>query len=167
MRLPGGVLILFASCAFHVVVPHVAWAQTQHAHDDVGMNARGDRVMGFDHAKTTHHYKLTKTGGVIQVQANNADDAVSRDHIRMHLAYISKAFAAGDFQDPMDVHAELPPGVPVIKKRKDKIAYRYEEIERGARVVIETQDPKALEAVHEYLAYQVREHKTGDSTKVE
>jgi hypothetical protein len=84
----------------------------------------------------------------------------------MHLQHISKSFAAGDFKDPMDVHAEQPPGVPVMEKLKNKITYRYEAIDRGGRVLIQTKDSNALEAVHEYLQYQIREHKTGDSTEV-
>jgi hypothetical protein len=122
--------------------------------------------MGFDHDKTTHHFELTKTGGVIQVRANDAADSASRDHIRMHLQHISKSFAAGDFKDPMDVHAEEPPGVPVMKKMRSDISYRYKSIDRGGRVVIQTQDAEALEAVHEYLKYQIREHKTDDSIDV-
>jgi hypothetical protein len=135
-------------------------------HDDSAMNSRGDHVMGFDHDKTTHHFTLTKSGGTIQVTANDSSDSASRDHIRMHLQHISKAFADGDFTDPHEVHAEDPPGVPVMKDRKDKMGYRFESITNGCRVVVTTEDAKALEAVHEYLRYQIREHKTGDSTTV-
>jgi hypothetical protein len=135
-------------------------------HDDSPVNSRGDHVMGFDHDKTTHHFVLTKTGGIIQVTANDSSDSASRDHIRMHLQHISKAFSGGDFTDPHEVHAEDPPGVPVMKERKDKISYRFESIANGGRVVVTTEDEKALEAVHEYLRYQIREHKTGDSTAV-
>jgi hypothetical protein len=84
----------------------------------------------------------------------------------VHLQHISKSFAAGDFKDPMDVHAEEPPGVPVMKKLKSNITYRCESIDRGGRVLIQTKDSDALEAIHEYLQYQIREHKTGDSTQV-
>ena len=131
-------------------------------HDNKAMNSRGDQVMGFDQDKTTHHFTLTKTGGVIQVQANDSSDTASRDHIRMHLQHISKAFAEGDFTDPHEVHAEVPAGVPMMKDRKDKISYRFESIANGGRVLITTDDPKALKAIHEYPRYQVREHKTGD-----
>jgi hypothetical protein len=135
-------------------------------HDDSAMNSRGDHVMGFDHDKTTHHFVLTKMGGIIQVTANDSSDSASRDHIKMHLQHISKAFSGGDFTDPHEVHAEDPPGVPVMKERKDQISYRFESIANGGRVVVTTEDAKALEAVHEYLRYQIREHKTGDSTAV-
>jgi hypothetical protein len=135
-------------------------------HDDHAMNRRGDHVMGFDHDKTTHHFTLTRSGGVIQVQANSETDTASRDHIRMHLQHIAKAFTAGDFTDPHDVHAEIPPGVPAMKEREDKITYSYESTANGGKVVIRTDDAEALAAVHSYLQYQIREHKTGDSTDV-
>jgi hypothetical protein len=154
--------------AIYVVLlslPHATPASPQH--DDAALNNRGDHVMGFGHDKTTHHFELTKTGGIIQVRANDSSDSESRDHIRMHLQHISKSFAAGDFKDPMDVHAEEPPGVPVMKKLKSNITYRYEAIDRGGRVLIQTKDSDALAAVHEYLQYQSREHKTGDSTEVQ
>jgi len=127
------------------------------------MEGRGDHVMGFDHDKTTHHFTLTKTGGIIQVTTNDSSDSASRDHIRMHLQHISKAFSAGDFTDPHEVHAEDPPGFPVMKERKDKISYQFESIARGGRVVITTEDAIGVAAVHEYLRYQIREHKTGDA----
>ena len=95
------------------LVPATVWS---YQHSDAVLNNRGDHVMGFSHDKTTHHFTLTKSGGIIQVRANDANDVASRDHIRMHLQHISKSFAAGDFEDPMEVHAEMPPGVPVITR---------------------------------------------------
>jgi hypothetical protein len=154
----------FAICVVPLSLSRTTLSSPQH--DDAALNRRGDHVMGFSHEKTTHHFGLTMTGGVIQVQANNAADSESRDHIRMHLQHISKSFAAGDFENPMDVHAEVPPGVPAMKVLKSKITYRYESVERGGRVVIQTKDSDALGAIHEYLRYQIREHKTADSTEV-
>jgi hypothetical protein len=150
------------AAAIFLLASAAAAAAVQQQHDSTATNDRGAHVMGFDQSKTTHHFTLTKTGGIIQVQANDPSDAASRDHIRMHLEHISKTFAQGDFTDPHEVHAETPPGVPEMKSRKDKISYQYESIAKGAKVIITTQDPKALEAVHDYLRYQIREHKTGD-----
>jgi hypothetical protein len=136
-------------------------------HDDSAMNRRGDHVMGFEQQKTTHHFVLTKSGGIIQVTAKDASDIASRDHIRMHLQHISKAFAEGDFADPHEVHAEDPPGVATMKKEKDKISYNFRSTDAGGKVIIHTDDSTALEAVHEYLRYQIREHKTGDPVTVQ
>jgi hypothetical protein len=34
------------------------------------MNRGGDKHMGFDHLKTTHHFLLANDGGSIQFEAN-------------------------------------------------------------------------------------------------
>jgi hypothetical protein len=139
-----------------------------HGHDDhaKGVNERGDRVMGFDHEKTTHHFLLYADGGAIEVTANSADDAESRDQIRKHLGHIAKMFAEGNFKAPMLIHDRVPPGVPVMERLKAEIEYRYEETARGARVSVRTANAEALRAVHEFLRFQIEDHRTGDSTEV-
>lgn len=135
-----------------------------HRHE--AMEHRGDDGMGFSQAKTTHHFLLKPEGGVIAVSANDAADSESRDQIRTHLAHIASAFGEGNFDIPMFVHDETPPGVPVMIARRDRIQYRFEPRENGGQVVITTRDPEALSAVHEFLRFQIREHATGDPTTV-
>jgi hypothetical protein len=132
-------------------------------HADV--NQRGDHVMGFSHEKTTHHFLLTKDGGVIQVDANDPKDTESRDQIRMHLSHIAGMFAAGDFQAPMLIHDTVPPGVPTLQRLKSEVTYRFEKSDRGGRVRIATQNAEALLAVHDFLKFQIEDHKTGDPMK--
>ena len=130
------------------------------------LNQRGDEGMGFSQEKTTHHFLLRADGGVIQVSANSADDKTSVDQIRQHLQHISSAFQAGDFNIPMFVHDQTPPGVPVMQELKGAISYRFEQSEGGAQVVISTADKRALEAIHEFLRFQIREHRTGDPLEI-
>ena len=158
-------IILCAGMAF------IARAQEPQkpSHDMKGMDAmdkRGNEVMGFDQMKTTHHFRLTSDGGVIQVEANDVNDTTSRDEIRMHLTHIAKMFADGDFKAPMLIHAQTPPGVPLMKSLKAEIDYKFAETERGGSVVIRTNNRKALQAVHKFLRFQIKEHKTGDSLEV-
>lgn len=131
-----------------------------------GVNRRGDQVMGFSHQKTDHHFLLFADGGEINVAANDPGDSASRDMIRMHLQQITGEFAAGDFTDPMLIHATVPPGAPVMKRLRARIDYRYAETPRGAQVRIVTRDREALDAVHEFLRFQIADHHTGDSTQV-
>lgn len=126
------------------------------------MKKRGDQAMGFDQDKATHHFRLTATGGAIEVGANDAADAATRDEIRAHLKMIAAQFADGVFDKPEETHAEVPPGVTTMRARKASIAYVYEEMPRGGRVRITTSDPAALAAVHDFLRYQIKEHATGD-----
>jgi hypothetical protein len=138
----------------------------KHAHDMGGMNERGDQGMGFSQEKTTHHFYLTKTGGIIQVESNNQEDTVSRDQIREHLGHIAMMFAEGDFDIPMFVHDQVPPGVPEMKQLKAALSYKYEETERGGRVIILSDNPQAVSAVQSFLRFQIREHMTGDPLEV-
>src|SRR5262245_26345825 len=148
------------------VVCAVAQHQSHDGHLD-GVNRRGDAAMGFSHAKTTHHFLLKPDGGVIQVEANDSTDNTSRDQIRMHLKHIAKKFSEGDFAAPMFIHAQTPPGVSEMKRLKIEIEYKFEELERGGRVRISTSDSEALKAIHDFLRFQIKDHKTGDSGKVE
>jgi hypothetical protein len=130
------------------------------------VNARGEKAMGFSQTETTHHFILNADGGVIQVEANDPNDARSREQIRQHLAHIARAFAAGDFDTPMLVHGRVPPGVPVMSRLKSEISYVYEETERGARVRIKTRNAEALAAVQDFLRFQITDHQTGDPLEV-
>jgi hypothetical protein len=143
-----------------------AAAQQSHSHADA-VDRRGDHAMGFDHEKTAHHFLLKSDGGIIRVEANDASDDASRDSIRMHLSHVAKAFAAGDFDLPMFIHDRVPPGVPVMKRKKAQIAYQYREIPAGAEVVITSADRKAVAAIHDFLRFQIEDHRTGDSTTVQ
>ena len=136
-------------------------AQTRHAHED--MEARGNQGMGFAQDKTTHHFLLHKDGGAIQVTANSGDDKASIEHVRMHLGYIRRAFQSGDFNIPGFVHDQTPPGVSAMIKFKDQILYRYEEMEKGGRVIISSNNPEAVQAIQDFLRFQITEHKTGDA----
>ena len=143
-----------------------AASQEMKGMDMDGMNKRGNKVMGFDQMKTTHHFRLTNDGGAIEVEANDINDTASRDEIRMHLSHIARMFAEGNFKAPMLIHDRTPPGVPVMKELKAEIAYKFEETERGARVLIKTKNPKALRAIYDFLRFQIKEHNTGDSLEV-
>jgi hypothetical protein len=159
MKTTSLALILAFLCATLIVS-----AQQQTKHEE--MNKRGDHVMGFDHMKTTHHFRLLRDGGEIEVAANSADDAESRDQIRMHLGHIAKMFAAGDFNAPMLIHEQTPPGVPAMKRLKSEIEYEFEQTERGGKVHITTKNSEALKAIYAFLRFQITEHQTGDPLEV-
>jgi len=153
------VSLILATAALMIV-----YAQDPKA--DEQMNKRGDHVMGFDHTRTTHHFLLQESGGSIEVTANSSDDVESSKQIRMHLKHIAMMFAEGNFKAPMLIHDQTPPGVPVMQELKDEIKYNFEEIDRGAAVRISTKNPTALKAIHDFLRFQIKEHKTGDSLEL-
>jgi hypothetical protein len=158
--------------AILICVPACSYAQgssdqTQQDHSMEDVNRHGDTAMGFSHLKTTHHFVLSTSGGSIEVKANDANDTDSRDHIRMHLQHVAMAFKDGDFSAPEITHSRVPPGVPTMKRLKADIQYKYEGTPAGGRVVISTRNPQALQAVHEFLAFQIDDHQTGDPKTVQ
>ncbi|MEO7971316.1 MAG: hypothetical protein ABI698_08455 [bacterium] len=152
---------------FLVQTNHAQKTEPQKTQHDMEMHERGDKVMGFDHLKTTHHFLLAKDGGVIKVEANEGNDKESRDQIRKHLGHIAKMFSEGNFSAPMLVHSENPPGTAVMKNLKAEIKYNFSETERGALIRISTNNPEARQAVYEFLRYQIREHETGDPLELQ
>lgn len=125
-----------------------------------------EHTMGFSQTETVHHFRLTRTGGVIQVETKKPEEAQVRDEVRAHLAHIAHAFADGDFSDPMAVHGQTPPGVPVLQQLKSEISYQYEDLPQGGEVLIQTKNAPALRAIHRFLRFQIMEHQTGDSGKI-
>ena len=134
-------------------------------HDAV--TSRGDHAMGFSHETTTHHFRLYKSGGAIDVSANDPKDSATRDQIRMHLSHIAKRFASGDFNVPMFIHDTTPPGALVMAKLRGQIRYLYSDTPGGAKIQISTANPEALQAIHGFLRFQISDHQTGDATEVQ
>jgi hypothetical protein len=67
----------------------------------------------------------------------------------------------------MFIHDTLPPGVSVMESKRSAISYTFEPTSSGGRVHIATADKDALEAIHQFLAFQIDDHRTGDSKTVE
>jgi hypothetical protein len=138
-------------------------AQDPHA----GMHARGAAVMGFDQNRTAHHFYLFEEGGAIEIAVKDASDTANRDAIRAHLPHIAARFGAGSFEAPAAIHGTKDvPGAATLARLKDKLAYQYSETPNGGRVDVTSADPVAVAAVHEFLKYQIAEHKTGDAKTV-
>lgn len=139
----------------------VSAAPSQHGQHATG-HKHGDAAMGFDVKKTVHHFLLSEKGGSIEVSVKDPADRELRDQVQTHLRHIATQFGEGDFATPLAVHGENPAGVPALKQLAAEITYTFEPSDLGGRVTIATQSPKALAAVHDFLRYQIREHKTGD-----
>jgi len=152
---------LYAQESQHAMPPGVSHEEHQRQ-----MQKRGAAAMGFDQDTTVHRFLLSSDGGAIEVRAKDPADTATCEQIRRHLHEIAGAFADGDFSKPFITHAEMPPGVAVMQQRKAAIRYAFEELPSGGRVRITTHDATAQQAIHEFLRYQIREHGTGDPTKV-
>jgi hypothetical protein len=139
---------------------------SEHQHH-ADIDRRGDEVMGFDHTRTTHHFYLKPDGGIIQVTANSSTDSESKEKIRTHLQEISTLFKKGDFSPAKQIHDREPSGASLMTQLKDTIDYSYEEVSDGARIVIHSKNEEAQNAIHEFLKFQIQDHRTGDPLNVQ
>ena len=156
MRMPT--LLALAALA---AAPPAALSQSVH-HDSAfkALQNRGARVMGVDQYTSTHRFEALADGGRIELQRAVHDSAGVRT-IREHLQTIVRQFAAGDFSASATVHAREVPGAAEMRARGAAIRYEFRPLPRGGEVRITTRDPVALRAVHEFLAFQRGDHRTG------
>jgi hypothetical protein len=125
------------------------------------LQKRGETAMGVNQYTSQHLFESLPTGGRIVLQRKEAD-SVGEAAIRAHMRTISNAFTSGDFAVPGFVHATSEvPGTAVMKQLKAEITYTPRDLPGGAEVVIATKNPKAVSAIHDFLAFQRMDHRTG------
>jgi len=149
-------LILAAAlqnCPMHA--QHVADGTAKHGEE---VDHRHD-TFGMEHTASTHAFPILADGGAIELRANRAEDKETVAMIRTHLQKIVDQFRGGDFSTPAFVHGYPPGGVDEMTRLRDKIVYRYESLPTGGRIRITTKNAEALAAVHEFLRFQVTEHR--------
>jgi hypothetical protein len=159
-----------ASCPMHA--QHMAAAEAAAARAD-GSAEHGRHVdsrhdtFGMSHTKSTHSFRLFADGGAIELRASNGADEATIAAIRAHLEEIAPRFSTGDFSTPQFVHGYTPDGVAQLARLHDDITWRYQQLDGGGRIRITTSSAEALAAVHAFLRFQVIEHRTANTGKVE
>jgi hypothetical protein len=131
------------------------------------MLARGGHAMGFDQLATSHHFRLARTGGAIEVHVNDAENTNLKAAVAGHLRTIAMQFSQGDFSTPLQVHGETPAGVEALKRLSGDVTYAFEPGDLGGRVRLIGKSEEAVAAIHEFLRYQIREHRTGDPLTID
>jgi hypothetical protein len=137
-------------------------AEPQHQAD---IEKHGDEGMGFAQGSTMHHFHLSPDGGAIEVTVLDSTDTQNLQAIRSHLTHIVTMFSNGDFSIPMFVHSQVPPGITEMKERRAEISYSVTELPNGAAIRIKTDNHDALNAIHDFLRFQIQDHGTGDKTE--
>jgi hypothetical protein len=124
------------------------------------MQARGAQTMGVDQPTSTHRFESLPDGGRITL-VRNMPDSVGTARIRVHLHDMQRAFGVGDYSMPMFIHMKTVPGASVMAERHTLITYTETDLPTGGELRITTTDSAALDAVHQFLAFQRREHHAG------
>jgi hypothetical protein len=130
------------------------------------VDSRHDSMV-MSHDTTRHSFRLFADGGAIELRAIDPQNAATIASVRAHLHEIASEFTKKDFTTPTFVHGYTPDGVKQMERLHASINYRYEDVDSGARIRMTTSDPEALDAIHDFLRFQVIEHRTSNTGKVE
>lgn len=122
-----------------------------------GVQRRGAVVMGVNQYTSRHVFQPLPDGGRIELQ-RGVDDSAGIAQIRRHMALIARQFAAGDFHLPGVVHDREVPGTRVMAERRAAISYSVESLPRGGAVRVQSGDSVAVQAIHDFLAFQRQDH---------
>ncbi len=138
-----------------------AYAQQDQA---AGVSKRAEMTGVSEHA--IHHFQLLKDGGTVTAEVKDPKDTAGRNQLRLHMAHMARTYAEGYFRGPEFIHAQTIPGVVEMKELKDEIRYQYQDTDSGGRITIVSHNEKAIAAVHDFLRFEIKNHRTGDSTEV-
>ena len=157
-----------------VVLALMAYGQTasaQHAaHDSTparkdsafhAMQRRGQSVMGVDQYTSAHKFEDLSDGGRIELQ-REVDDTAGVNQIRKHFMEIAESIRRGDFRAPGLVHATTVPGVAVMMAKRNALRVVIRNLPRGGELRLSSDDPEVVQAIHDFLAFQRTEHRTGE-----
>jgi hypothetical protein len=123
------------------------------------VQARGHAAMGVDQYTSFHRFESLPDGGRISLQRDPSDSA-GVAQIRSHLRGIAAAFAGGDFALPGLVHDREVPGTAVMAARRSRISYVADTLPGGGQLRLQTSDPSAIAAIHQFLAFQRQDHRS-------
>lgn len=167
--------VLMAACFIPAmpaatIVPWVTVQGTQPAvdqdHHMAAVKRNGAEAMGFNQDKTAHHFRLLKSGGMVEVRAKDPSDRATIQAIQHHLKMQRQSFAQGNFDAPQHTHGQVPPGVPTMQELKSQIQYQFRQTAQGGQLRIWSANAKAIEAIHDFLRFQIQDHRTGDRMTV-
>lgn len=123
------------------------------------MDHRHGAVVGVDPSSLTHRFVSTPDGGDVVLE-RKAGDTIAIVQIKTHLQGIAHAFSTGDFTTPAFVHEKSADGADVMAKKGGAITYTVVDSPEGAVLRMRTTDTEALDAIHAFIDFQNREHKT-------
>jgi hypothetical protein len=117
--------------------------------------------MGVNQYTSQHIFEPRPDGGRVVLQRKESDPQ-GEATIRTHMRTIAAAFSRGDFAIPGFVHATGDvPGTDAMKRLRGDITYSPRDLPGGGEVIISSKNPDAVAAIHEFLAFQRMDHRTG------
>ncbi|WP_248807386.1 aspartate carbamoyltransferase [Pseudomonas sp. MWU13-2100] len=150
----------YAQTVDHTKMNHAAhMAAMADAQRQAAVSQRGEEVMPFSLAATTHIFTKSAEGGTQQVVAKDSANIEQVRLVREHLQEIRKQFLKGDFSGPSRIHGDDMPGLADLKATTPgQITIDYKEIEGGAELIYKTSNSLLVTALHQWFDAQLSDH---------
>jgi hypothetical protein len=116
--------------------------------------------MGVDQYTSAHKFEALPDGGRITLERQR-NDSTGVAQIRRHMEQIAVSFRRGDFVLPGFVHDREVPGTRIMRARRALIRYATDSTPAGGQLRIFSRDSAAIDAVHQFLAFQRQDHRAG------
>jgi hypothetical protein len=129
------------------------------AHQNMVME-HGRQVMPFDQSQAMHMFLPSATGGVVEIVVHDMNPTQIA-LVRAHLLQEAARFARGDYSDPAYIHGKGMPGLVQLALGSSRMSIHYFETPSGAAITLGSTDQTLITAIHEWLAAQQRDHKSG------
>ncbi len=113
------------------------------------------------------HFKLLADGGYSQLEAQSPADTAAPAFIRTQIQTQVTKFSAGEFGLAGLSPDLIPPGLRQMEKLRTSITFKYQETPRGGRLLFISTDPAAIQAIHDFLRFEIESNRTGDPTTIE
>jgi hypothetical protein len=123
------------------------------------VQARGHAAMGVDQYTSSHRFEPLPDGGRISLQ-RDPRDSPGEAQIRSLMRWMGMAFVRGDFALPGFVHYRDVPGTAVMAARRSRITYAADTLPGGGQLRLQSSDPSAIAAIHQFLAFQRQDHRS-------
>lgn len=160
MRIPPPLVVAVVALATSACLGHDTGRGSAAATRDsgfAGVQRRGAVVMGVNQYTSRHVFEPLSDGGRIELQ-RGVDDSAGVAQVRRHMQLIARQFAAGDFRLPGIVHDREVPATRIMAQRRAAISYTVESLPWGGAVRIRSGDSVAVQAIHDFLAFQRQDH---------
>ena len=119
---------------------------------------RGSRIMPFDLDATTHRFDPDAAGLIQTVVVDDPTDVDQLALVRDHLHHEAEMFAAGDFDDPAQIHGDAMPGLADLRTGYASIHVTYADVPAGGEITYRTTDADLVRALHTWGEAQVTDH---------
>ena len=104
-------------------------------------------------------FSQTVHGGIMHITAKPGSDAKQIKLIQQYLRKTAEEFKKGDFSSTERFHGTNMPGLAQMKSAKaDDIRYEYKALQNGGQIHFSTEYPHLLNALHAWIAAQIKEH---------